>query len=62
MSKAKTVTIMGKEVPLTKNGLPNRVYLSKEARVVVAKYAEEKKQKKQEVLTNEITEILKKLG
>lgn len=62
MSKTNTVTIGGKEIPLTKNGLPNRVYLSKEAREVVAKYAENKKKEKKEILTNEITELLKKLG
>lgn len=62
MSKQNTVKIGGKDVPLTKNGLPNRVYLSKVAREVVAKYAEDKKKQKKEILTNEITEILKKLG
>ena len=62
MSKTNTVKIGGKDVPLTKSGLPNRVYLSKEAREVVAKYADDKKKQKKEILTNEIAEILKKLG
>lgn len=57
-----SVVILGKKIPLTKNGLPNRVYLSKEAREIVSKYADDKKKQKKEILTNEITEILKKLG
>lgn len=38
-TEKKTVTIGGKVVPLTKDGLPNRVYLSKEARAVIKEYA-----------------------
>ena len=56
-----TIKIGGKEVPLTKNGLPNRVYLSKEARAVVKEYAEKKKKEKKEVLVKELTDILNKL-
>ncbi|MEY4834384.1 MAG: hypothetical protein RI980_499 [Bacteroidota bacterium] len=57
-----TIKIGGKEVPLTKSGLPNRVYLSKEARAVVKEYAENKKKEKKEVLVKELTDILNKLG
>ena len=59
---AKTITIGGKQVPLTKSGLPNRVYLSKEARAVVKEYSENKKKEKKEVLVKELTDILNKLG
>lgn len=61
MSKAKTVTIGGKEVPLTKSGLPNRVHLSKEAREVVAAYAEKQKKDKKEVMLKELTDQLANL-
>ena len=57
-----TIKIGGKEVPLTKSGLPNRVYLSKEARAVVKEYSENKKKEKKEVLVKELTDILNKLG
>jgi hypothetical protein len=56
-----TIKIGGKEVPLTKSGLPNRVYLSKEARAVVKEYAEKKKKEKKEILIKDLTDILDKL-
>jgi hypothetical protein len=56
-----TIKIGGKEVPLTKSGLPNRVYLSKEAREVVKTYADKQKKDKKEILIKELTEILGKL-
>jgi hypothetical protein len=59
---AKTITIEGKEVPLTKNGLPNRVYLSKEAKEVVAAYADKQKKDKKEIMIKELTDQLAKLG
>lgn len=61
MSKATTMTIGGKEVPLTKSGLPNRVYLSKEARAVVASYADKQKKDKKEIMIKDLTEQLAKL-
>lgn len=61
MSKAKTITIGGKEVPLTKSGLPNRVYLSKDARDVVANYAAKQKKDKKEIMLKELTDQLAKL-
>ena len=60
-TEKKTVTIGGKKIPLTKNGLPNRVYLSKEARAVIKEYAEKKKLEKKEVLVKELTDLLNKL-
>ena len=57
-----TIKIGGKEIPLTKSGLPNRVYLSKEAREVVKSYAEQQKKEKKEILVKELTDILNKLG
>jgi hypothetical protein len=56
-----TIKIGGKEVPLTKSGLPNRVYLSKEARAVVKEYAEKKQKEKKEILVKELTDMLNKL-
>lgn len=56
-----TIKIGGKDVPLTKNGLPNKVYLSKEAREVVKKYEEDKKKEKKKILVDELTTILQKL-
>ena len=56
-----TIKIGGKDVPLTKNGLPNQVFLSKEAREVVAKYAKQQKEAKKEIMIKELTEQLNKL-
>jgi hypothetical protein len=56
-----TIKIGGKEVPLTKSGIPNRVYLSKEARAVVKEYSEKKKKEKKEILVKELTDILNML-
>ena len=61
MAELKTITVEGKQVPLTKNGLPNRVYLSKEAREVVATYADKQKKDKKEIMLKELTEQLAKL-
>ena len=58
---AKTITIGGKQVPLTKSGLPNRVYLSKEAREVFATYADKQKKEKKEIELKELTDQLAKL-
>lgn len=56
-----TIKIGGKDVPLTKNGLPNRVYLSKEARDVVKKYEVEMKEKKKKIVIKELEDALKGL-
>jgi len=62
MTKQKTVKFGGKEVPLTKNGLPNLVYLSKEGREVVKGYIDKKKKEKKEILVKELSDLLNKLG
>lgn len=56
------VTILGKQVPLTDAGLPNRVYLSKAAREVIKSYADKKKKDKEEMEVKELTDLLNKLG
>lgn len=61
MTKAKTITIQGKQVPLTKKGLPNLVHLSKDAKEIVRKHIAQKKKEKKEVLANELQGILSKL-
>ena len=62
MAKSKeTITFAGKEVPLTKAGLPNLVYLPKEARAIVVEFVDKKKKAKQEIMTKELLDILKKL-
>ena len=57
----KFMIIGGKEVPLTKSGLPNRVHLSKEAREFVTAYAEKQKKDKKEIMIKELAEQLAKL-
>ena len=58
----KSITFNGKEVPLTKDGFPNAVYLPKEVRAAVKKYREQKKAKKGEELIDDITKLLEKLS
>ena len=60
--KKETMKYAGKEVPMTKAGLPSLVHLPKEAREVVKKYKEQKKKEKQEILTKELIDLLNKLG
>jgi len=64
MAKKSTekINFNGKEVPLTKDGLPSLVHLPKEAREVVKKYAEQKKKDKQQILMRELETLLGKLG
>jgi hypothetical protein len=57
-----TIEYNGITVPLTKEGLPNLVFLPKELREVVKQYATQKKKTKQQVLMKELEELLKKLG
>lgn len=56
-----TATIAGKVVPLTKNGLPNRVHLPKETREVVKAFEVKAKEKKTAEHKEEIEEFLRKL-
>lgn len=56
------IKIGGREIPTTKKGVPNLVYLSKEEREIVKKHIEKKKKEKREIQIKELTEILNKLG
>jgi hypothetical protein len=58
----KSITFNGKEVPLTKDGFPNAVYLPKEVRAAVKKHREQKKAKKGEELIEDIIKLLEKLS
>ncbi len=62
MSKPKTIKLLGKDIPLTKNGFPNLVYVPKDYRELVKKYSAQKKTAKQDILSKELEDILKKLG
>ncbi|AOW08434.1 hypothetical protein [Flavobacterium gilvum] len=57
-----TTTIGGKVVPLTKSGLPNSVYLSKEAREVVKTFNEKVKKQKVAATEKELDALLNGLG
>lgn len=60
-SKYGTKIIGGKNIPLTKDGTPNSIYLTKEGKAVKKKYLEEKKKANKEVIAKELMEILKNL-
>jgi hypothetical protein len=62
MEKKKSVIIGGKEVPLNKNGLPNRVYLTKDGRILVKAFDEKLKEKKIAATEKELTDLFKTLG
>jgi hypothetical protein len=55
---AETTTIGGKEIPLTKSGLPNKRYLSKAQREAVDEFVGEKKVKELKEQKEEILKIL----
>lgn len=57
----KTIKIDGKDIPVTKSGLPNLIYLGKAERDVVRRYKEDKKKRKQEIVIKELEDILKGL-
>ena len=57
----KTITFNGKEIPLTKKGLPSLVHLSKAEKAVVKQYALVKENTKQEILLKDLSELLNKL-
>lgn len=59
---AEKIDYNGKEVPLTKDGLPSLVHLPKAMRPVVKKFGEEKKKAKEQILVKELEELLKKLS
>jgi hypothetical protein len=56
-----TIKIDGKDIPVTKSGLPNLIYLGKSEREIVKNYKEDKKKKKQEIVIKELEDILKSL-
>lgn len=58
----KTIKIGGKDVPLTKSGLPNQVYLPKDLKVAVKAYVDKKKSDKKEMELKELTDLLNKLS
>lgn len=61
MTKPKSVKIDGKEVPLTKSGLPNKVYLSKDAKAIVKAFEDKMKGKKKENVEKELNDLLNSL-
>lgn len=60
-TKKETITFNGKEIPLTKKGLPSLVHLSKAEKAVVKQYALVKENTKQEILLKDLSEMLNKL-
>jgi hypothetical protein len=54
--------ISGREIPLTKSGLPNRVYLSKVARVVVKDFEDKLKGQNTEATQKDYNDFLNELG
>ena len=59
---ASKIKIGGREIPLTKNGTPNLIYLTKEEREIVKKHTDKKKKEKKEIQIKELTELLNNLG
>jgi|GEM_PF-5957348 len=58
----KTIKINGKDIPLTKDGFPNAVHLSKEGKELVKKAKGDKKNQNKETYLKELKEQLEKLG
>lgn len=56
-----SVLIGGKEIPKTKNGLPNGVYLSKEGREILKKHIDGLKGAKNKANVNELNDLLNSL-
>ena len=61
-TESKMVSIGGKSIPLTKNGLPNQVYLSKEAKVIVKAFNQKIAEKKQKATEKELSDLYNTLG
>jgi hypothetical protein len=59
--KQQTVTILGREIPLTKSGNINKTYLSKEERKVYNDLVEKKKKEKKEIITKDLEDFFGKL-
>jgi hypothetical protein len=60
-TKKETITFNGREIPLTKKGLPSLVHLSNPEKAVVKQYALVKENAKQEILLKDLSELLNKL-
>ena len=60
-NEVKTAKIGGRMVPLTKSGLPNRVYLTKDERAVVDSFVEKKKKAKKDAIITDLGELLESL-
>ena len=52
-----TITISGKEIPITKQGTPNMVFLKKNQREVIKKYLAKKKRENSEIEVNEVQNL-----
>ena len=61
MENKKTKKIGKREIPLTKDGLPNMIYLGKEERNLIRKYKEEQKKNKLKASFSDIQKILDNL-
>jgi hypothetical protein len=57
-----SVMLEGKKIPLTKNGLPNQVFLSKVAKIKVKQLNETLKETKKAATEKEINDLFKSLG
>lgn len=57
-----TTIIGGKTIPLTKNGLPNGVYLTKEAKEIVKNLNKEAKEQKKSLTEEQLKDLYSKLG
>ncbi|MFD2550741.1 hypothetical protein ACFSQP_02825 [Bizionia sediminis] len=60
-TEKETIEIMGKVVPLKKDGTPNLVHLPKHIREIVKDYSNKKKLEKKKLEKEEIINILKGL-
>jgi hypothetical protein len=59
--QTETIKIGGRDIPVTKSGLPNMVYLSKEEREVVESYKVTLKKEKKEMRITELKQALNSL-
>jgi hypothetical protein len=59
--QTETIKIGGRDIPVTKSGLPNMVYLSKEEREVVESYKVSLKKEKKELRITELKQALNSL-
>ena len=56
------IDILGKKIPLTKDGFPNAVHLSKEGKELVKKAKGDRKNQNREAYLKDLKEQLEKLG